>query len=595
MKHTAGIKRKTRMLFHSLTGKWLLIVCLAVLPVNILTALMAGMMSHTYQENLMVSYKGQLNIYTERVDTELARMRSLAQNFMDGSTLQKLLWGSGEDSVVEVTRFKNSLTGENVWCSYPGLCYVWDREKDIISFFRQGFNYTKPEMEQIEECLREVFHTNPVSGEWTYLVADSQAFFVENYIFSHFAFGILIDAEWVLKDFFESVEESESRIYLADNEGTALSYYDENGFCILKEEDTVKEMFSQKDHVVLNGEIVDGSYCLVQVMDRKILMKNLPAMVNVIYVLTAASFIVLPLVCIFTVWLVIRPLRRLVEAMRLLESGNMEYHLVGSAGSTELDFLYISYNHMVDELNRLVISSYEREIEKLQTDSINMRLQVNQHMLLNFLNTIYNLSQVGKNEQIGDFTQLLMKYFRYVLRQDTALVPVREEMDFVQDYLKIQKVRFPNSFTIVYSMEEEAENILIPQLLIENFVENTIKYGIIMGTEIEIIINVRTQQDRLLISVCDTGTGMEEEILEKLNAGEILEDGTGKHIGIWNCRRRMKYYYGEDFIMQITSRPGEGTQVWIELPVKPRDGEEAARALHRQQKEGNADEYFAGR
>ena len=106
-------------------------------------------------------------------------------------------------------------------------------------------------------------------------------------------------------------------------------------------------------------------------------------------------------------------------------------------------------------------------------------------MVLNFLNTIYSLSQVGKNEQIGEFSILLMNYFRYVLRQNVDLVPVKEELDFVRNYLEIQKMRFPNSFTCVYSMEPEAENIPIPQLLIENCVENAVKYGLIMGSEIE--------------------------------------------------------------------------------------------------------------
>ena len=83
-----------------------------------------------------------------------------------------------------------------------------------------------------------------------------------------------------------------------------------------------------------------------------------------------------------------------------------------------------------------------------------------------------------------------------------------------------------------------------------------------------------------MISVCDTGNGMESEVLEKLNTGKVIEDRNGVHIGIWNCRRRLKYYYGDQYAMRITSQLGEGTQIWMELPKEPCDKEKTARALH---------------
>ena len=72
----------------------------------------------------------------------------------------------------------------------------------------------------------------------------------------------------------------------------------------------------------------------------------------------------------------------------------------------------------------------------------------------------------------------------------------------------------------------------------------------------------------MLISVTDTGRGMGEEVLNKISNGEIYLDKRGeKHIGIWNCRRRMEVFYGSDTKFSIVSKPEEGTQVWIELPL----------------------------
>ena len=79
---------------------------------------------------------------------------------------------------------------------------------------------------------------------------------------------------------------------------------------------------------------------------------------------------------------------------------------------------------------------------------------------------------------------------------------------------------------------------------------------------------MRKKDDRMLISVTDTGRGMTSEILKKVNSGEVYLDKMGKkHIGIWNCRRRMEVFFGKDTTFSIVSQPEGGTQVWIEIPL----------------------------
>ena len=108
---------------------------------------------------------------------------------------------------------------------------------------------------------------------------------------------------------------------------------------------------------------------------------------------------------------------------------------------------------------------------------------------------------------------------------------------------------------------------LVPPLLIENFVENTMKYALVSGQNIEVLINIRQEEGRLLISVCDTGRGIKPEILACLQQGEVYKDKRGKsHIGVWTCRRRREVFYGGKASMHITSTPGQGTQVWLEVP-----------------------------
>ena len=96
--------------------------------------------------------------------------------------------------------------------------------------------------------------------------------------------------------------------------------------------------------------------------------------------------------------------------------------------------------------------------------------------------------------------------------------------------------------------------------------ENSTKYALVPGQEIEIFVIIRRQQDMLRISICDSGRGMEEEVVQTVLAGEIVVDSRGQHVGIWNCIKRLHSFYGNQVGFQISSRKGEGTQVWMELP-----------------------------
>ncbi len=573
-------KKRIWIFFHRLVVKWMLLVAMVVLPINVLTLIMANMMNNAYQDNITSSYRAQLNMYCGQLESEFSIVQNMIADFLTSENVSKLDHSSGEDPAVEVTGFKRKLTRENAWCRYPGLCGVWDKERDIMYLFHERRTYSRNEEENAQEILRMGYGGGLEKGEWVFAADGHKGYIVQLLDFKRFGVAVMVDAGAILEEYFTLFEENHFILCLADGEGRIRVRYSAEGLEIVEDGSDMEALMADGSKVVFSQAVEVDGFQLVQVCDRQALMHHLPAILGVIYALAIICLVCLPLVCLFSVRLVVRPLIRLVGGMQKLESGELDYHLEGKTGTVELEYLFLSFNHMVDKLNDLVIASYEREIVKLQTESINLRLTVNQHMLLNFLNTIYSLSLVGKNEEIGDFSKLLMKYFRYVLRQDGGLVTVAEEMEFVQDYLKLQGMRFPDSFTFVYYMDDDAGEVRIPQLLIENFAENAVKYGLVMGSEIEIVVNVRLENGRLICSVCDTGNGIKGDVLENIRKGQVIEDSVGKHIGIWNCRRRLQYYYGEDFTLDITSVQGEGTQVWMDLPMEPMDSEEAAMAIH---------------
>lgn len=578
------IQKWIRLGTRSLTGKMILLFLAVILPLNLLTVFITGFVTRSYEQRISESYDYQMSIYGQVAENQFSSMEEEMRKFLKVDNLVVLTKGSTSDSTLDMMRFKNELSGSNVWDKYPGIYYIWDKEKEIIGFSNMNKNYSMETKLGLEKKIRENVMKKPDSEKMEILFDQNKAFLIKQYDYDFFGIGILFDVESILQQFY--AEKQSGTIYLADGDGDLLAKI-ENGKFECERIVENKEAWNERGQLVVQQSLGFGEFQLVHRTPRSEYMKDLRVMIWVLYILCAVSFVAIPLLCLFVVRWVSNPVKKLCLAMEEVESGNLEYHVEGETKTYQMDFLYYSFNHMVEELHHKVTESYVKEIERLQTDSINIRLQVNQHMLLNFLNTIYSLSCARKTEQISEFTMLLMNYFRYVLRQDIGLVTIKEEMQFVQDYLKLQKIRFPNSFHCVYSVEKGTETILIPQLLIQNFVENTIKYGLILGNEIEILINVRAEGNRLILSICDTGNGMQKERAEKLQRGEILEDQTGKHIGIWNCKRRLKYYYGEKQKLSISSSPGEGTQIWIEMLTEPLKEKDAAFQIHKMDKTDN--------
>lgn len=278
------------------------------------------------------------------------------------------------------------------------------------------------------------------------------------------------------------------------------------------------------------------------------------------------------LLCLFPVFFImlnrwfIKPMNCISQAMWEILCGNIDYRISEFSNNQEFRRIEQAFNSVLNYSRDLKIKIYEREIEIEKEKLTNLKLQINPHLLLNSLNTICSLAVNQKTSEIQEFAVNLSKYFRYALRNTGELVTLRSELEFIKAYNKIQKIRYPNTFYIVYDIDEEIMDERIPPLIIQNFVENSTKYALMADKEIEILVIVRKEEDMLRISVCDNGRGMELELLEKIECGEPIKDGRGEHIGIMNCKQRLKTIYGEKAQIRISSEKGVGTQVWIEMP-----------------------------
>jgi two-component system LytT family sensor kinase len=193
--------------------------------------------------------------------------------------------------------------------------------------------------------------------------------------------------------------------------------------------------------------------------------------------------------------------------------------------------------------------------------------QINPHFLFNTLNTVSSLIRFDPDMARGVVLKL-SNILRRLLRKHETFLPLREEIEFIDDYLDIEVIRFGrDKLQIFKEIEEDAVEAFVPSMLLQPIVENCIKHGLaprLVGGEIHLRAHLR--DGRLSIEIDDNGMGI---------SPERLADVYGGGIGISNVHERLRLLYGDQFKMDIRSREGEGTQIKIDIPAL----KEAAPAL----------------
>ena len=299
-------------------------------------------------------------------------------------------------------------------------------------------------------------------------------------------------------------------------------------------------------------------------------LRNVPAWYWIALGISLATILVIPLLFGRLNADILKPMKTMEQALDAF-GGEPDTRIRIPGKEVSDDYL-----HLFEEFNRMaaeVQASHEKDIKLLETERDNLRLQVNPHLLLNSYNTIYALAESKNYSVIQDYTLRKKKNKKKVLRKGQDQVTLRQELEFVDNFIRIQRIRFPGRFSYVYQAEEECMEARIPPLLIENFVENAIKYALDPRAPIEIVVSVHREKsaagkESLHISVIDTGSGIRPEILEKLEKREPYVDEAGqKHIGIWNCLRRVELFYGDEGEIHFTSAEGRGTQVYLIVPL----------------------------
>ncbi|UUZ84522.1 sensor histidine kinase [Paenibacillus sp. P26] len=275
--------------------------------------------------------------------------------------------------------------------------------------------------------------------------------------------------------------------------------------------------------------------------------------------------------------MITRPILRLMRAMRNTRQGVLTPNL-SKTYTTELNDLNMTYNQMVDNINRLIKLVYEKEVLQSRTELLALQAQINPHFLYNTLEALYwSLEEKGE-EELADLVVSMSDLFRYVISgpNKDEWVTLGDELDHIKRYLSIMSVRFGSRLDWQIHAADTYSSVPIPKPLIQPLVENAILHGMEGKTGpglVAIAVELSpTDTSHLRITVSDDGPGMNErtrsDVIRGVNSGGT---GKGKGMGLSNVMRRIKLYYpslaGESSGLSIDSTPGQGTSVRLDIPI----------------------------
>ena len=242
----------------------------------------------------------------------------------------------------------------------------------------------------------------------------------------------------------------------------------------------------------------------------------------------------------------------------------------------EFSEMNTSFNSMVQEIKNLRIQVYEEIVQRQKTELEFLKIQIKPHFFINALNLIFNYARMDEIAAVKAITMNLVRHFRYTL-YGKNLVPIREEIAFIQNYLQINEWKNKDSCSVKFipDIPEEMQEIQIPILAIQTFVENSIKFGENEQNQTNIMVKAEKRENQMIcLLIQDSGRGFGEQTLMLLNRGERIADQPGRHVGIENVRNRMKILYGEDALLRFYNREEGGAAVEITIPAEVKEKNE---------------------
>ena len=256
----------------------------------------------------------------------------------------------------------------------------------------------------------------------------------------------------------------------------------------------------------------------------------------------------------------------IIDAFNKAKAGNLNTQIYLESDD-EFEIIADSYNQMLSSLKELIEKNREMDQLVATAQTKQLESQFNPHFLFNTLDNIRFMCKM-EPEIASKMVLNLSTLLRYSISNNQEEVTVEEDIGYTENYMSILKLRFNHRFQYSIDIATDIEHCIIPKLLIQPMIENSIKYGFAGRDKLAVEITGYQENNQLVFICKDDGVGMPEEVLLEMQSILAQSDNKSNHTGLYNINRRLQIKYGKEYGIQIHSVQNEGTVLTVTLPIR---------------------------
>lgn len=346
-----------------------------------------------------------------------------------------------------------------------------------------------------------------------------------------------------------------------------------------------------KEYIMLAHRL-SPEWHLVSVTPYREAVRRIETFRNTSLLIQLILTVLFMLVLLYLIGQLTKPIARLVNTVVRIESGQMAERS-NIRGEDEVGRLGYVFDRMLDRIQQMIEENRREQELKRKAELAMLQAQINPHFLFNVLNSIRLKIMMKGDEENAELISSLSSLLRMTINRNNEFVTLHEEIEVIEHYIRLLNSRYGDSVRLRIEAASDTLLCIVPRFMLQPLIENAYLHGLRRKAGTIVIAAHRTEDDRLTISVADSGTGIDRERLQLLREHIYrgTEESTGEAtsgslsgIGIRNVYERLSIIYGERLDFEIDSEPGSGTRIRIRIP-------------HREEEERGASDDFrdAGR
>ncbi len=466
--------------------------------------------------------------------------------------------------------------------------YLPEREQIITSidyhalqevFFHESFSWLRYQKEHSAGTqLAPVVLYDDVSRAPSYVLTYTRPIYDDNHHLLAWIAVNLSEHDLYYQLISEGAQSAEDESYLVNPDGMIMlsqnnmylsqNFADVRPGCTLPTGAETSERYGKNQLMIALHSPLTG-FQLISLSNRSRITSDLKKQLGYILGVLAFTTVVMLMVAFYVSRWMYEPVKNLKDAMKQVQEGDLSAR-AKVWEHDEIGELSEGFNQTVEQIEWLIRQLVDEQMQKKEAELEALQYQITPHFMYNTLNSIKYAALLQGADRIGEQLGAFIELLQASISRQGAFLTVGEEIHLVENYVKLQKFRYMDTFDVTFNVESDVHDLYVPRLILQPLVENAILHGTQQGKPgCKIQVDARLEgMELLVLRVTDNGAGMTPEEVIRLMTGKRVGRKSGfSGIGIPNIKERLRLYYGDRGQLEYYSTPGVGTQAVITMPA----------------------------